>query len=310
MDTDWRTMMDLGLVHFMAWPELIKDQGPIVETAAQIAADDFFGVLEVRRSEDPEVTKALKQVAAVSGLNLGVGAQPGLLLNKLSLNDLDDDRRQAAVAEVKKSVDFAAEVGSVLVACLAGPDPGEKDRPRAMDLLVESLVDICTYAGGKGKDGPIWLSLEQFDRAYDKRSLIGPSEEAAVVAYRVSDSVDNFGLCVDLSHIPLLDESIEECLTAVKNDLIHVHVGNCIKRDKQHPGYGDNHPRFGHPAGENGAPELQRFLETLIYVGYFQNPVPTPKPVVTFEVKPLEGESPELVIANAKRTFRAAWVAM
>ncbi|MFQ6131230.1 MAG: sugar phosphate isomerase/epimerase family protein [Armatimonadota bacterium] len=310
MDTDWRTMMDLGLVHFMAWPDIIKDEGPIVETAEQIAADDFFGVLEVRRSENPEVTKGLKQVAEVSGLRLGVGAQPGLLLNKLSLNDLEEAGRQAAVEEVKKSVDFAAELGSPLVACLAGPDPGDADRPQAMDLLVESLVDICKHAADKGEDGPIWVSLEQFDRSYDKKSLIGPSEEAATLAYRVRDSVENFGLCVDLSHIPILDETIEDCLTAVKNDLIHIHAGNCIKRDAEHPAYGDYHPRFGHPDGENGVPELQRFLETLVYIGYFQSEVPTAKPVVTFEVKPLEGESPDLVIANAKRTFREAWAGL
>jgi hypothetical protein len=53
--------------------------------------------------------------------------------------------------------------------------------------------------------------------------------------------------------------------------------------------------------------ELSDFLSALVYTGYFQNDVPTRKPVVTFEVKPLPGESSELVIANTKRTFRDAW---
>jgi hypothetical protein len=67
------------------------------------------------------------------------------------------------------------------------------------------------------------------------------------------------------------------------------------------------HPRFGHPAGENGVAELAEYLKALIYVGYFENDVPTRKPVFTFEVKPLPGESSELCIASTKRAFRDAW---
>lgn len=310
MERHWRSMMDLGLVHFMAWPGLIKDEGPIVQTAAQIGADEFFNVLEVRRSLQPQVIEGLKRVGDVSGLRLGVGAQPGLLLNKLDLNSSDADARKAAIDEVKASIDFAAELESPLVACLSGPDPGEAKREEATDLLVDSLVQLCEYGQEKGGDEPIWISLEQFDFKYDKKCLVGPSEVAVRVAYRVRDKVPNFGLCVDLSHIPLLEESIHDCLVTVKDHLIHVHAGNCVMRDESHEAYGDMHPRFGHPDGENGVEELKTYIETLIYAGYFEADVPTAKPVFTFEVRPLEGETPELVIANAKRTFLEAWAAL
>ncbi|MGD8237482.1 MAG: TIM barrel protein [Armatimonadota bacterium] len=310
MERDWRSMMDLGLVHFMAWPQIITDEGPIVETAAEIAADEFFSVLEVRRSMQPEVVAGLKRVGEVSGLRLGVGAQPGLLLNKLDLNSSDADARKAAINEVKASIDFAAELDSPLVACLSGPDPGGGQRDEAIDLLVDSLVHLCEYGQEKGGEDPIWISLEQFDHKYDKKCLVGPSEVAVRVAYRVRDKAPNFGLCVDLSHIPLLEESIADCLLVVKDHLIHVHAGNCIMRDESHDAYGDAHPRFGHPDGENGVEELKTYIEALIYAGYFEADVPTAKPVFTFEVKPLEGETPELVIANAKRTFLNAWTAL
>ena len=309
MDKDWRTMMDVGIVHFMAFP-IIKDEGPIVESAAQIAADDFFDVLEVRRSEHREVTEGLKRVAEASGLQYGIGAQPGLLLNKLSLNDPDKAGRRAAVSEVKRSIDAAVELDAPMVAILTGPDPGDDEREKQIELLVESLVELCDYGREKGGERPVWISLEQFDREYEKKSLVGPSDVAVRVAYLVRDRAENFGLCVDLSHIPLLHESIEDCLFALKDHLIHVHAGNCIMRDPKLPGYGDAHPRFGHPDGENGVPELRKYLETLIYIGYFESAVPTRKPVFTFEVKPMEGETPELIIANTKRTFRQAWAAL
>jgi hypothetical protein len=45
----------------------------------------------------------------------------------------------------------------------------------------------------------------------------------------------------------------------------------------------------------------------LIYAGYFKRNTPTTMPVVSFEVRPAEGELPELVIASAKRTLTQAW---
>ena len=75
MDKPWEALMDIGIVHFMVVPEVIKDEGPIVESAAKLAEDDFFNVLEVRRSDDPDVMEGLKRVADSAHISLGVGAQ-------------------------------------------------------------------------------------------------------------------------------------------------------------------------------------------------------------------------------------------
>ncbi len=56
-----------------------------------------------------------------------------------------------------------------------------------------------------------------------------------------------------------------------------------------------------------GLDELKRFLESLIYAGYFKKSVPTTKPVVSFEVQPMPGERSEWVIASAKRMLQQAW---
>jgi sugar phosphate isomerase/epimerase len=311
MDKHWTELMDLGLVHFMAYP-VIKDDNPdlILETAEAIARDEFFNVLEVRRSGHPGVHEKLRALADMSGLNLGVGGQPGFLLGKLSLNNLDDAGRQAAIEEGRKSIDAAYELGARMMAVLSGPDPGEADRAQAMDHLVDSCVQLCTYAQERAKDYTVWVSFEQFDDTIDKKCLIGPTDRTAELAQRVREQVPNFGLCVDLSHLPLLGEDPMTCLSQTSEYLIHVHAGNAIMSDPGHVGYGDLHPRFGHPAGENGVTELTEYLKALIYVGYFESDVPTRKPVFTFEVKPLPGESSELVIASTKRAFLDAWAAL
>jgi len=91
----------------------------------------------------------------------------------------------------------------------------------------------------------------------------------------------------------------------VKDYLVHAHMGNCILKDKEHPGYGDQHPRFGIKGGENDVKELTEYLKVLLNIGFLnpQNP-----PIVSFEVKPLADKSSEVVIANAKRVLREAWI--
>lgn len=311
MTESWRQTMDIGLVQFMAFP-IIKDEGPIIESATYLAKDDFWDILEVRRSEQPGMHAKLKAIADQAGMKIGMGAQPGLLLNGLSLNDQDEAGRKAAIDEVKKSIEAAYEMDARIVACLTGKDPrNDDDRAKELDLLVDSLVQLCNYSQDKAEDYVAWVSVETFDHDTDKACLLGPTDRAAEVMDRVkAEGVANVGLTIDLSHIPMLREDYGECLGLAGEHLIHIHIGNCVCADESLPGYGDNHPRFGYPGGENGVEELRLFLETLTYSGYFTSEVPTGKPVVTFEVKPMPEEEPEIVLAQTKRVFKRAWAAL
>jgi len=118
---------------------------------------------------------------------------------------------------------------------------------------------------------------------------------------------ENFGLTIDLSHIPLLGESIEESLTLAKDHLIHTHIGNCQMKDASLPSYGDKHPRFGVQGGENDSGDLAEFLSTLFAIGFFEKKLPTRRPVVTFEVRPLPGERQDILLANCRRVMEEAW---
>ena len=75
-------------------------------------------------------------------------------------------------------------------------------------------------------------------------------------------------------------------------------------RDENHPAYGDAHPRFGIEGGENNVEELAHYLKAFMDIGFLNG---EHQPFMSFEVKPLEGESSEVVIANAKRALNQAW---
>ncbi|HUU50217.1 MAG TPA: TIM barrel protein [Nitrospinota bacterium] len=293
--------MKVGLIHFMAYPQVMRGEGPILETLQKIAEDDFFTAVEVSWIKDAKVREKVKKLLEMSHLTVTYGAQPRLLINNLNLNAFDEEERKKAVREVKAGIDEAYEIGAKGFTFLSGKDPGEEEREQARKLLVSSIKEICDYAKSKGDLG---ITLEIFDQEIDKKCLIGPANEARKLAAEIRKKFDTFGLLVDLSHLPLLNETPTEAIIPIKDYLVHAHIGNCILRDKKHPGYGDQHPRFGIIGGENDVKELTEFLKVLLDIGFlnYRNP-----PIVSFEVKPLADESSEVVIANAKRVLREAW---
>lgn len=136
------------------------------------------------------------------------------------------------------------------------------------------IVHFMVYHETMRGEGPILETIEKIaldgfsrDAKIDKRCLIGPSEDALWVARGVRKEQANFSLMVDLSHLPLLGETPRHCLGLLKDHLAHIHIGNCVLKDKVHPAYGDWHPRFGLPGGENDVEELAMFLRELFNVG-------------------------------------------
>ena len=296
--------MDVGLIHFMAYPSTIRGEGPILETVKAIADDDYFTLIEITWIKDDEIRKQVKDLLTVAGMKIAYGAQPALLTQKLNLNPEDEEERRKAVDQIKACIDEAYYMGARGCALLAGKDPGEAQRDKAKKLLVESLKELCAYSRSKGN---MPIILETFDREpYGKNAVAGPTIESVAIAEAVKAECSNFGLMLDLSHLPMLGESSREALTAAKDHLIHVHIGNCVIRDPSHPAYGDEHPRFGICGGESGVEELAEFLSVLFDIGYLNTEGPK---AVSFEVKPIAAlnESSETVIANAKRALNKAW---
>jgi sugar phosphate isomerase/epimerase len=304
----WQGSLHIGIVHFMAFPHAARDPKVALETVSEIANDEFFQVIELTHIPDDQVRKQIRKVLEDAHMEVGFAAQPILLWNKLNPCSLDDNERSKAVDALKEAVDEAYQLGAVIMGMLSGPYPGDEHKSVAMEKLVESIVSVCQYAQEKAPSGrkPLTITLESFDRDVDRKCLIGPSTDAAEVAERVKERVDNFGICIDLSHLPLLNETPEDCMANLGEHLIHVHVGNCVKQPS-HPLYGDQHPPFGVEGGENDVEELRVFIEALIYSGYLRRSVPTKLPWLTFEIKPLPDQDIKTVLAATKRVFYEAW---
>ena len=294
--------VQVGIVSFMAFPELGSGDGDAVAAMERLAGDGFFEQVDVTRINDPDVRSRAIGVILDAGIEAGFGVHPVILGEGLDLNALDEDTRRAAVDRIASFLSQACQWKAAAFVVLSGKDPGDADRPKAVDQFVRSLVELGDRSAEQG--GPP-IVLETFDRVpYAKNCLVGPTDLAVEVARRVRESHPGFGLLLDLSHLPLQGEKPAEALAKAADFLSYVHIGNCVMTDEDHEAYGDSHPPFGIPGGENGVAELRDFLGSLFDVGYLGS---GKRPVVTFEVRPMTGWPADAIIENARQTLTRAW---
>ncbi|MGJ8455820.1 sugar phosphate isomerase/epimerase family protein [Pseudothermotoga sp. U03pept] len=303
----WHDCFHMGLIHFMAYPDA-KSEEEILSTVKKVLTDEFFQAIEISALVERPILEKIGKMCEISKVELLLAAQPLVLTKKLNLNSVDESERKQAVEEIKTVIDNAYSVGAKAVAFLSGRMPQENELEVAKAQLVKSLRELCSYSQEHGeREGRIVaVNLEVFDWSVDKKALVGPASVAFEIASNVRTFHQNFGLTVDLSHQPLLFEDSFYTVQLLAPFITHVHIGNAVLK-KDHPAHGDLHPRFGISDGANDVNEVFYFLKSLKKVGYFDKKVATERPVISFEVKPMVGEDPDLVVANAKRTFLSAY---
>jgi sugar phosphate isomerase/epimerase len=290
----------VGLISFMAYPSTLRGEDPNgLEVIKKVARDDYFDAIEITWTKDAAQRAEIKKLLEVSHLTVCYGAQPRLLTTGMNANHLDEAERKKAEATLTEAIDEAEFMGAKGIAFLSGKWAAET-KEQSYAQLLKTTRNLCDYAKPKGMN----IVLEVFDFDIAKASIIGPAPLAARFAADMRTSHNNFGLMVDLSHIPMTYETPEFVVRTLKPYIVHFHVGNTVCRDPKAEGYGDEHQRFGFPNSSNDTAQVLEYLRVLKNEGFFnaENPY-----VFSFEVKPFKDEDPDTVVANAKRVLNRAW---
>ena len=300
MNEPMRKYFRPGIIVFMSYPAIIRGEGDVEGAIRKIALDPYFDAIEITWVKDPAVRANVKKLLDQSHLSVVYGGQPRLLTTGMNINHLDSEQNAAALETLKQGIDEAYEMGASGFAFLSGKYE-EETKEKAYEILLANTDELCKYAAARGE---MKVNLEVFDFDIDKKSLIGPTPFALRFAQDMRKRHQHFGLLVDLSHIPLLRESIRDSLIPIKDYITHTHIGNAVCGDPSHLAYGDAHPRFGFPNGSNDVEELTEFLRVLLEIGHLN---PANPPILSFEVKPVGDEDPDIIIANGKRVLDTAW---
>ena len=288
----------IGIVLTQAYPEASKSEVAFNSALKKILEDEYFELVEISQLPYPSLNESVPELIRSAHMDFTYCGHSRLFANKLNINSLDENERIAAVNEMKKGLDEAAAFGASGFQFLSRTYDEDKIEEH-IEALCRSTREICEYA--KQYDLPV--TLEIFDYDIDKKSLLGPIDRVTAFSEKVKD-LDNFGFMVDCSHIPLIRETLSENLDSIKDRILHAHMGNAQMVDPSDPAYGDMHPRFGYPKSENDTPYLAAFLQKLKDFGYIYEGGSNP---LSFEIRPVPGEDPAIVIANAKRCLNKAW---
>ena len=234
MEQSMRRFMKVGLVLHAAYRGLGDGGGPILECLGKVVQDDYFDAVEVAHIHDPDVRRAAAGLIRTGHMVSAYGGQGRTLSAGLNLNDLDEGGRQKAVDTLKEGIDEAYELGCAGFSFLSGRYC-EETKEQSFCQLIKSTRELCAHARDKG-DMPI--CCEVFDYDIDKKALIGPAPLAARYAGIIREEFGNFGLLADLSHIPMIHETIEESILPVKDYIIHAHMGNTVIKSPDCEAYG------------------------------------------------------------------------
>jgi sugar phosphate isomerase/epimerase len=300
MKDPWQPYLQLGVVHFMLYPECLAGDGPIFDTLAAICHDDFFDAVDVGPMIDAAVRRECAALLRDCQMLANFACQPVQLRLGLDINAADDVQRSVAVNQILELIPQARELGATRFVLMSGKNVSDDKQKGALDRLIESLKLICRRAR---EEAGLPVMLEIFDYDMDKKALVGPCKVAAQVARAVKMDYRDFGLLHDLSHIYLCHEDPAKHFPLIREHLAGMHIGSSVS-DREHPMFGDTHPLFGMKGGDCGVAELQHFLRALFDIGYLRA---GRRPVLGFEIRTPKGVMPQTAVANMKRTWGQAW---
>lgn len=285
----------VGTLHWMSFPPTQYD---ILKTIREIACDAYFDAIEICHIESEEIRLKVKHLLEQSHLTVSYGTQPQLLSTGLNVNDIDENQRKDAEQLLKAAIDEAEFLGAKGISFMAGKwDP--ETRVIAYQQLKKTTENICTYAATKN----MTVELELFDYDMDKAVLMGSAPYSAQFAAEIRCTHQNFGILVDLSHLPTTYETPEFAIQVLRPYITHLHFGNAVVK-KGCDRYGDKHPRFGFPNSANDTNELLNYLRVLKYEGFFRSDEPL---LFSMEVTPQPNEDAYIILANTKRVLNRAW---
>lgn len=272
----------LGVNHQFLYPEAMINEKAHIEAMRELVTLPNLDALDCWIWRTPETSREELKILRSSGkqINYNIGDRFGEVPVFPASSDAAERRYAADI--LRREIGFAMEADAKKIIFASGPDV-PANREDAKKRLAEFILDVFSDVP---KD--VEICFEPVDRDIDKRFLFGPAGETAdfIRSIRLS-GMKNFGMLLDMAHIPIMGETLESAVRDAGETLNHIHLGNNIVSNPNHPMYGDKHVPFGEPESIYTEKDVAVLLKLLYDNGYLKQTPCT----VTFEVRPKSGVS-------------------
>ena len=172
-------------------------------------------------------------------------------IKRLNLSSLNEYLREKSIEELKQCIRDAYFYEARAVLINSGPRPANKiEEITAYQALKKSITELLQYTVKNARDYLLDITLEPGDRDIDFCELIGNTDLAIKLVKDIQNKYANFYLTLDTSHLKQLNEQPLHSIKKAFSYCYHIHLANCVLKDKSSNLYGDKHPEFGFPNSE------------------------------------------------------------
>lgn len=300
MNDDLRQYARVGLVHHMLYPRCMEDPDDHLQTLSAFVQRADIETFDCCLPYGGERRAKLIPLIRDSGKEAIVFATHLFPLRKLGFTTPAPHEQAQVRMIVEDMIEQAVAIGATgFIFASGGPAPAQAGPEHHA-----AFRDFCCWLTQALAPHGITALLEPFDTDVDKKFLYGSTENCVGLIESLGPATTNFGIELDVAHLPLMRESFEDAIRTVAPHLKRVHLGNCVLADPSHPRYGDTHPPVGFESGEIDVPELTRILRCLLDVGFLQ---PEHRGALLLEMTPWPGRTVEETITDNFDRLARAW---
>jgi len=274
----------IGLNHHLLYSDVASIPSEHERTLKRVLDDKRLEILDLWIAE--ENPYRANEIKAIKDSGKEIYYNVGTRKGKPSAHpaSLDPEKKKYSIVFYKSELDRAIECGATKVITNSGPNNSE-NRDAAKDALIEFYFEMCKYVPN------MLVMIEPTDWDFDKKKLIGSSAEAVEICKKVKQAgCDNIASMVDMCHVPMMYETLEQAMKNTGNWLGHIHLGNCIIKDKNNSLFGDKHPALCILGGEYGIGDMAEVFKTGLAMEYFSK---RKQGSASIEMRSLKGVEPE-----------------
>lgn len=271
----------------MIYPDALNEEEALIR--CYYLADQLpeYEVMECFLPDNAAERKRIIRNFRRRGLTLNYNL-PGYFQLPGPFSTVDDDPevRKGAYARMKEHVEYAAEAESPLLVLTAPADQGIEVRPELIKRFKEVYLKLCADAGKYGMK----VLMEAAERERFKKLLLGPTKECVSFIRSVrADGGTNAGMVLDMAHMPLLEETMEQVIEDSDDVLFeHVHLGNSVLKEGE-VYYGHMHAPIGIRGGCFTYEDLVHQFRLMMDCGYIPDKPGIKRAGISLEVRPYPG---------------------